>query len=88
MIDLAARHPRWPLQTTTTPWIVGDFFLYAFFLCLGFMHRDGVLAKLDRHVWALIAFAGGAAGAAWVITQPVPDNVVNDSHPAHLFIGF
>ncbi|MEO5837934.1 MAG: serine hydrolase [Acidimicrobiales bacterium] len=87
-IDLAARHPRWPLQTTHTPWIIGDFFLYAFFLCLGFMHRDGVLAKCSRGWWTLIALASGTAGAAWVITQPVPDHVVNDSHPAHLFIGF
>ena len=39
LIDLAARHPGWPLQTTHTPWLVGDFFLYAFFLCLGFLHR-------------------------------------------------
>ena len=87
LIDLAARHPRWPLQTTTTPWIVGDFFLYAFFLCLGFLHRDGVLAKCNRRWWALIALAAGTACAAWVITQPVPGKVVNDSHPAHLFIG-
>jgi len=49
VIDLAARHPRWPLQTTTTPWIVGDFFLYSFFLCLGFLHRDGVLAQDAFH---------------------------------------
>ena len=88
LIDLAARHPRWPLQTTRTPWIVGDFFLYAFFLCLGFLHRDGVLAKCNRTWWTLIAFASAIAGAAWVITQPVPERVVNDSHPAHLFIGF
>jgi CubicO group peptidase (beta-lactamase class C family) len=87
-LDIAARHPRWPLQTTTTPWIVGDFFLYSFFLCLGFLHRDGVLARINRGVWAVLAFVGATAGAAWVITQPVPDKVVNDSHPAHLFIGF
>ena len=88
VIDLAARHPRWPLQTTHTPWVIGDFFLYAFFLCLGFLHRDGVLSKCNRGWWALIALASGTAGAAWVITQPVPGHVVNDSHPAHLFIGF
>lgn len=67
---------------------MGDFFLYAFFLCLGFLHRDGVLAKCNRGWWSLIAFASGFAGGAWVITQPVPDRAVNDSQPAHLFIGF
>jgi CubicO group peptidase (beta-lactamase class C family)/surface polysaccharide O-acyltransferase-like enzyme len=87
-LDVAARHPRWPLQTTRVPWIVGDFFLYAIFLCLGFLHRDGVLARLDRRRWTALALASAAVGALWIATQPVPGFVVNDSHPAHLLVGF
>ncbi len=87
-LDLAARHPAWPLQQTRAPWIIGDFALYAIFVSLGFLHRDGRLAQLGRGVWAAAAITGGVGGAAWVLTQPVHNGVVNDSHPAHLLIGF
>ena len=87
-LDVAARHPDWPLQQTRAPWLVGDFALYAIFVALGFLHRDGRLAQLTRRTWAVAAAVTGAAAAAWVLTQPVHDMVVNDSHPAHLLIGF
>ena len=87
-LDLAARHPGWPLQQTRAPWIMGDFALYAIFVSLGFLHRDNRLAQLGRGAWAAAAVIGGVAGAAWVLTQPVHNGVVNDSHPAHLLIGF
>jgi CubicO group peptidase (beta-lactamase class C family)/peptidoglycan/LPS O-acetylase OafA/YrhL len=87
-LDIAARHPQWPLQQTRAPWLVGDFALYAIFVSLGFLHRDGRLAQLTRRTWAFAAVAACAAATAWVITQPVHNEVVNDSHPAHLLVGF
>lgn len=87
-LDLAARHPSWPLQQTRVPWVVGDFALYAIFLGLGFLHRDGRLARLSRSTWAIAAITSGLAATLWVLTQPVHQNIVNDSHPMHLLVGF
>lgn len=86
-LDLAARHPTWPLQQTRTPWLVGDFALYAIFVTLGFLHRDGHLARVARHAWAGVAVVAAGAAAAWVLTQPVHRHIVNDSHPMHLLVG-
>src|SRR4029077_20060321 len=34
-----------------------------------------------------IAVFAGACATIWCATQPVPDRVVNNSHPAHLLVG-
>jgi CubicO group peptidase (beta-lactamase class C family)/surface polysaccharide O-acyltransferase-like enzyme len=73
--------------TGTWAWRIGDLALYSTFLMLGFMHRLGVLERLRRPHWAMIGALSTLAATAWCITQPVPDRVVNDSHPAHLLVG-
>ncbi|MFZ4514819.1 MAG: serine hydrolase [Acidimicrobiia bacterium] len=70
------------------PWIVGDLALYSVFFLLGFVHRQRGLDRITRKQWFGLAGISGIAGAVWCFTQPVPDGVVNNSHPAHLFIGF
>lgn len=87
-LDVAARHPTWPMQQTRGPWLIGDFALYAIFVGLGFLHRDGRLTQLRRRTWTFAGLTAAGAAALWVFTQPVPRNVVNDSHPAHLLVGF
>ena len=73
--------------TGTWAWRVGDLALYSCFVILGFVHRLGRLQRLTRWQWAIIAALAAAAAAVWCTTQPVPGHVVNDSHPAHLFVG-
>lgn len=86
-LDLAARRPDWPLQQTRAPWLAGDYALYAIFVTLGFLHRDGHLARLRRRSWAIVAVVSAGAATTWVLTQPVHRHVVNDSHPMHLLVG-
>jgi CubicO group peptidase (beta-lactamase class C family)/surface polysaccharide O-acyltransferase-like enzyme len=68
-------------------WRIGDFFLYAAFVMLGFLHRDGRLARLTTRHWLGGAAVAGALSALCITTQPIHDHVVNDSHPAHLLVG-
>lgn len=70
------------------PWVVGDLALYSAFFMLGFVHRARGLARFTSRHWLIAAGVSGAAAAAWCLTQPVPEGVINDSHPAHLFVGF
>jgi CubicO group peptidase (beta-lactamase class C family)/surface polysaccharide O-acyltransferase-like enzyme len=71
----------------TWAWRVGDLALYATFLMLGFVHRLGELDRLTKRRWAGLGAIAAVAATAWCISQPVPDHVVNDSHPAHLLVG-
>lgn len=73
--------------TGTVAWRVGDGFVYGLFVALGFVHRQGVFDRLTRLGWSVVAFVAGAGAAAWLLTQPVADHVVNDSHPAHVLVG-
>lgn len=73
--------------TGTWAWRVGDLALYATFVMLGFVHRLGGLDRLTRRRWAFIGLLSAGAATWWCLTEPVPGNVVNDSHPAHLFVG-
>ncbi len=84
VLEWLARSDRW---TGSWAWRVGDLALYATFSMLGIAHRDGRLAWMTRRHWVTVAAVAGAAATAWLLTQPVPDNVVNDSHPAHLLVG-
>lgn len=68
-------------------WQVGDVVLYSVFFALGVLASDGRLHSVSRRRWGAIAVGGVAFAALWWFTQPVPDNVVNDSHPMHLFVG-
>jgi CubicO group peptidase (beta-lactamase class C family)/peptidoglycan/LPS O-acetylase OafA/YrhL len=86
--DFFIRHPNAaPPGFSTWRWYTGDFALYSIFLMLGFLHRDGVFRALRtsaRIEWGAIA---GSCAALWCTTQPVIRNVVNNSYPAHLFVG-
>jgi CubicO group peptidase (beta-lactamase class C family)/peptidoglycan/LPS O-acetylase OafA/YrhL len=67
-------------------WYGGDIAMFAGFFALGVLHRDGRLAAPAR-TWGAVALIAACATAAWVLTQPVPDGVANDSHPAHALVG-
>lgn len=84
-LDAFARRGIW---RGTWAWRVGDLALYATFLMLGFVHRDGGLDFMSRRRWVYAAALGAVAATVWCLTQPIPDRVVNDSHPAHLLVGF
>ena len=84
LLDWLARRGSF---TGTWAWRVGDLALYSTFVMFGFMHRLGALDRLTRRNWAAIAVVAAAGATLWCITQPVPDHVVNDSHPAHLLVG-
>ena len=51
------------------------------------MRATGVV--IDRVGPRLTPISVGLFGlaAAWITTQPVPNHVVNNSHPAHLLVG-
>lgn len=85
VLEWLARTDRW---NGTWAWRFGDLALYATFSMLGFAHRDGRLAWLTRRRWAVGAIVSALAAAGWAATQTIPDGVVNDSHPAHLLVGF
>ncbi len=68
-------------------WHVGDVALYGFFMVLGVGHHRGQIVRLSRRQWILLAVLSGVGAIAWRMTQPVPDGVVNNSHPLHLLVG-
>ncbi|MEO8218730.1 MAG: serine hydrolase [Acidobacteriota bacterium] len=76
---LRAGHP--------VPWQIEDAALFSVFWLLGFAYDARLLAALTTRVrlFATLVFAAAAAG--WVLTQDVPNMVVNASYPAHLFVG-
>jgi len=88
VLDLVGRQPAWVVPgLPDLVWQAGDIALYAVFLVLGFAHRLGRLERLSPSGWLAVIVASGAAAAAWMLTQPVPGLVVNNSHPAHLLVG-
>ncbi|HEV8298059.1 MAG TPA: serine hydrolase [Acidimicrobiales bacterium] len=88
LLDWVSRHPSWTIpHAPMLLWQVGDIALYGVFLMFGFLHRDGVLRRMPSLEWLSAAVGFGAAAAAWILTQPVPLHVVNNSHPAHLLVG-
>ena len=87
-LDWVGRHPGWVVPgLPDLVWQAGDVALYAVFLVLGFAHRDGLLDRIGTAAWLAVAGASGLAVAAWMLTQPVPGLVINNSHPAHLLAG-
>jgi CubicO group peptidase (beta-lactamase class C family)/fucose 4-O-acetylase-like acetyltransferase len=84
VLEVVARRGNGPDSTT---WKLGDLALYGAFLMLGFVHRDGGLAGWTRRRWLAIAGVAGLGAAAWCLTQPIPDHIVNDDHIAHLLVG-
>ncbi len=75
------------LNPGTSTWMIGEMFLYSFFLMLGFCHRDGAFDRLTNFEvveWVLI----GAAGCAlWWSLFPAPTGVINHSFVGLLAIG-
>jgi CubicO group peptidase (beta-lactamase class C family)/peptidoglycan/LPS O-acetylase OafA/YrhL len=87
-LDLVGRHPSWSIDALPDlVWQAGDVALYALFFALGALHRWGRFRGLRSPHLTGIALGSGVLAAAWITTQPVPDNVVNNSHPAHLLVG-
>ncbi|MGH9180136.1 MAG: acyltransferase family protein, partial [Acidimicrobiales bacterium] len=87
-LDVVGRRPGWAVPwLADLVWQAGDVALYGVFLILGFAHRDGRLARLGTGAWMAVAGMSAIGAAAWVLTQPVPGLVVNNSHPAHLLAG-
>lgn len=87
-LDILGRHPS--LSIAALPdlvWQTGDVALYAMFFTLGVLHRWGTFRQLRSPHLGGIALASTVLAAAWITTQPVPKHVVNNSHPAHLFVG-
>ncbi len=68
-------------------WQFEDAALFGIFWLLGFAYNAGLLSRLGTasRAGATLVFAGAAA--AWMLTQDVPNGVVNASYPAHLFVG-
>ncbi len=48
---------------------------------------DGLFRRVNTRQWLALAAGGAVLAALWWFTQPVPDGVVNNSHPMHLFVG-
>ena len=88
VLDALGRNPRFTIHAAPDLlWQIGDLALYGVFLMAGFAHRDGRFDHLSPANWLRGATFAGLAAAAWIVTQPVPLGVVNNSHPAHLFVG-
>jgi CubicO group peptidase (beta-lactamase class C family)/surface polysaccharide O-acyltransferase-like enzyme len=87
-LDALTRNPAFTIHAAPQLlWQLGDVALYSIFLMAGFAHRDGRFAHLRPDGWLRGAIFAGIASVAWITTQPVPLHVVNNSHPAHLFVG-
>ncbi len=88
VIDLLIRRTEVPIPFFNSwRWYVGDLALYSVFWMLGFLHREGRFALLSRRAkleWCVIA---SVCAAIWCTTQPIIGGVVNNSYPAHLFVG-
>ena len=87
MADAIGRWDESLLYTTRVPWLAGGVCLYSFFFVLGHLYQEGRLAHINNETWAAGGVLAVAAAVAWTATNPIPDGVVNDSHPAHLMIG-
>jgi CubicO group peptidase (beta-lactamase class C family)/surface polysaccharide O-acyltransferase-like enzyme len=87
-LDVLARDPSFTLRAAPDlVWQLGDLALYSVFLMAGFLHREGRFDHLGPRGWGKVAVGATVAAVAWIATQPVPLHVVNNSHPAHLFVG-
>jgi CubicO group peptidase (beta-lactamase class C family)/peptidoglycan/LPS O-acetylase OafA/YrhL len=89
VLDLVGRDVSWlPTSLAQAPWLLGDLALYGGFAMLGMAHHDGLLDGIGRRVWLELAALSAGVAAWWILTQPVEGWVVNNSHPAHLLVGF
>jgi CubicO group peptidase (beta-lactamase class C family)/peptidoglycan/LPS O-acetylase OafA/YrhL len=68
-------------------WQVGDIVLYGLFFALGVLSSDGRFRPVTSRQWLGIAAGGVALAGVWWFTQPVPEGIVNNSHPMHLLVG-
>jgi CubicO group peptidase (beta-lactamase class C family)/peptidoglycan/LPS O-acetylase OafA/YrhL len=87
-LDQVNRRPSWRVDALPDlVWQAGDVVLFTIFLLLGVLHRDGAFGRLHRRDLVTLALVCAAGAQVWVLTQPVPDMVVNNSHPMHLLVG-
>lgn len=69
------------------PWQFEDAALFSIFWLLGFAYQAGLIGTISTRTRALATAAFAGAAAAWVLTQDVPNLIVNASYIAHLFVG-
>lgn len=88
--DIAARQEALvPENYPLLWWKLGDQALYGFFAMAGAAttNASSVLAAIRVRWWLVLAAVSAGAATAWILTQDVHLNVVNNSHPMHLFVG-
>jgi CubicO group peptidase (beta-lactamase class C family)/peptidoglycan/LPS O-acetylase OafA/YrhL len=68
-------------------WQVGDVVLYGLFFAVGVLAHDGVLDRVRRDQWIVVAVVAAVVAGCWWFVRPVPEGIVNNSHPMHLFVG-
>lgn len=76
-----------PSYATHLVWQVGDVVLYGWFFTLGVLASDGAFRRVTSRQWGALAAVAAVMAALWWFTQPVPEGIVNNSHPMHLFVG-
>lgn len=88
VLEWVGRHPGWAVPwLPDLVWQAGDIALYAVFLVFGFAHRAGRLDGISAGRWLGVGAVSAIGAGGWILTQPVPAMVVNNSHPAHLLAG-
>lgn len=68
-------------------WSVGDLALYGTFMLFGVAHHQGKFSSWSRLHWFGLTIASAGAAGAWYYFYRTPLNVVNNSHPLHMFVG-
>jgi CubicO group peptidase (beta-lactamase class C family)/peptidoglycan/LPS O-acetylase OafA/YrhL len=87
-LELVDRTGTWrPAFAPNLVWQLGDVVLYGLFFGIGVLARDGVFAAISRRQWVAVAAVAAVAASGWWLLQPVPEGIVNNSHPMHLFVG-
>ena len=74
-------------QGVDVRWQFHDLALFSFFWLLGFAYSGGRLSQVPRWCFAFATAVFAALAALWVLTQDVPNNIVNASYPLHLLVG-
>jgi len=68
-------------------WQYEDLALFGIFWLLGFSYNAGDFARLPTRARGAATALFAAEAAAWMLTQDVPNGVVNASYPGHLLVG-
>lgn len=87
-IEWWLHHPTiLPIAPGTWTWLLGDLFLYSFFLMLGFCHYDGAFERLRADGLREWVFIGSVACFMWWAVFPAPTGIINHSFVGLLAVG-